>query len=47
MAKTLAQTWLELLKKCVEIEGDFKIRVGMMNPMYLKDMINDSDSMLF
>ena len=32
----------ELLKKCVEIEKeDFKIRVGMMNPMYLKDMIND------
>jgi threonylcarbamoyladenosine tRNA methylthiotransferase CDKAL1 len=32
---------VELLKKCVEIEGDFKIRVGMMNPMYLKNMIND------
>ena len=31
----------ELLKKCVEIEWDFKIRVGMMNPMYLKNMIND------
>ncbi len=33
---------VELLKKCSEIEKeDFKIRVGMMNPMYLKDMIND------
>ena len=32
---------VELLKKCVEIEWDFKIRVGMMNPMYLKNMIND------
>lgn len=37
---------VELLKKCDEIEEekeeneDFKIRVGMMNPMYLKDMIN-------
>jgi len=32
---------VELLKRCVEIEGDFKIRVGMINPMYLRDMIPD------
>jgi threonylcarbamoyladenosine tRNA methylthiotransferase CDKAL1 len=31
----------ELLKRCVEIEGEFKIRVGMINPMYLRDMITD------
>jgi MiaB-like tRNA modifying enzyme len=32
---------VELLKRCDEIEGDFMIRVGMMNPMYLKDKVKD------
>lgn len=33
---------VELLRKCVEIDNrDFKIRVGMMNPMYIKNMIYD------
>jgi MiaB-like tRNA modifying enzyme len=32
---------VELLRKCDEIEEDYKIRVGMMNPMYLKVTIKD------
>jgi tRNA A37 methylthiotransferase MiaB len=34
---------VELLEKCIEIEDDieYKIRVGMMNPMYLRNMIDD------
>jgi threonylcarbamoyladenosine tRNA methylthiotransferase CDKAL1 len=31
---------VELLKACCSIEGDFKIRLGMMNPMYLPEMRN-------
>ncbi|MFZ0554853.1 MAG: tRNA (N(6)-L-threonylcarbamoyladenosine(37)-C(2))-methylthiotransferase [Nitrososphaeraceae archaeon] len=34
----------ELLKKCKSIAGDFRIRIGMMNPMYmrsLKEGLND------
>ena len=31
---------VELLKACCSIEGDFKIRLGMMNPMYLPEMLN-------
>jgi threonylcarbamoyladenosine tRNA methylthiotransferase CDKAL1 len=30
---------VELLKACCCIKGDFKIRVGMMNPMYLPGML--------
>ena len=30
-----------LLRSCEKIEQDFKIRLGMMNPMYLNRMIND------
>ena len=29
---------VELLKACCSIEGDFKIRLGMMNPMYMPGM---------
>jgi MiaB-like tRNA modifying enzyme len=34
---------VELLEKCIEIDdnNDYKIRVGMMNPMYLRNMIDD------
>jgi MiaB-like tRNA modifying enzyme len=32
---------VELLKRCNEIDAEFKIRVGMMNPMYLNDMVKD------
>lgn len=28
----------KLLRSCCEVEGDFKIRVGMMNPMYVPHM---------
>jgi threonylcarbamoyladenosine tRNA methylthiotransferase CDKAL1 len=31
---------VELLKTCCSIQGDFKIRLGMMNPMYLPEMLN-------
>ncbi|MDQ4072849.1 MAG: tRNA (N(6)-L-threonylcarbamoyladenosine(37)-C(2))-methylthiotransferase [Thermoproteota archaeon] len=31
---------VELLKKCEQISGNFWIRLGMMNPMYIKNMIN-------
>jgi threonylcarbamoyladenosine tRNA methylthiotransferase CDKAL1 len=30
---------VELLKACCSIEGNFKIRLGMMNPMYLPGML--------
>lgn len=31
---------VELLKECCSIEGSFKIRVGMMNPMYLPAILD-------
>ncbi len=31
---------VELLKKCEQINGNFWIRLGMMNPMYIKNMVN-------
>ncbi len=32
---------IELLKACCAIEGDFKIRLGMMNPMYMPEMLEE------
>lgn len=29
---------VELLESCISIEGEYKIRIGMMNPMFLRDM---------
>jgi threonylcarbamoyladenosine tRNA methylthiotransferase CDKAL1 len=29
---------VELLESCIKIEGEYKIRIGMMNPMFLRDM---------
>jgi threonylcarbamoyladenosine tRNA methylthiotransferase CDKAL1 len=31
----------ELLRKCCKIPGDFKIRVGMMNPMYIPRLLRE------
>jgi threonylcarbamoyladenosine tRNA methylthiotransferase CDKAL1 len=31
---------VELLNACCSLEGDFKIRVGMMNPMYMPGMLD-------
>jgi MiaB-like tRNA modifying enzyme len=31
----------ELLKACCSIEGDFRIRLGMMNPMYVPEMLEE------
>lgn len=30
----------ELLESCCEIEGDFRIRVGMLNPQYMPEMLD-------
>jgi len=31
---------VELLNACCSVEGDFKIRLGMMNPMYMPEMLD-------
>jgi threonylcarbamoyladenosine tRNA methylthiotransferase CDKAL1 len=38
---------VELLKTCCSIEGSFKIRVGMMNPMYLPAIIDRMVSLFY
>jgi MiaB-like tRNA modifying enzyme len=38
--KDMGSDLVELLKACCSIEGDFKIRLGMMNPMYLPKMVS-------
>ena len=32
---------VELLKLCVQVEGNYKLRIGMMNPMYLSSILCD------
>ncbi|HEX5186989.1 MAG TPA: tRNA (N(6)-L-threonylcarbamoyladenosine(37)-C(2))-methylthiotransferase [Nitrososphaeraceae archaeon] len=32
---------VELLKLCVQVEGNYKLRIGMMNPMYLPSILCD------
>src|SRR5918995_1059951 len=39
--KDINSNLVELLKLCTEIEGDYKIRVGMLNPMYLSEILYD------
>jgi threonylcarbamoyladenosine tRNA methylthiotransferase CDKAL1 len=29
---------IELLESCISVEGEYKIRIGMMNPMFLREM---------
>ena len=36
----------DLLQECVSIHGDFRIRIGMMNPMYLHAMIGKLERIL-
>jgi MiaB-like tRNA modifying enzyme len=38
--KDMGTDLVELLRACCSIEGDFKIRLGMMNPMYLPGMLD-------
>jgi threonylcarbamoyladenosine tRNA methylthiotransferase CDKAL1 len=38
---------IELLKACCSIEGNFKIRLGMMNPMYLRGMMDRMVSLFY
>jgi threonylcarbamoyladenosine tRNA methylthiotransferase CDKAL1 len=38
--KDMGTNLVELLKACCSIEGSFKIRLGMMNPMYLPGMLD-------
>lgn len=38
--KDMGTDLVELLRACCSIEGDFKIRLGMMNPMYVPDMLD-------
>lgn len=39
--KDIGSDLVELLTSCCKISGNYKIRVGMMNPMYLPGMIDD------
>jgi threonylcarbamoyladenosine tRNA methylthiotransferase CDKAL1 len=39
--KDIGSNLVHLLRSCRVIEGDYKIRVGMMNPLYLTFMIKD------
>jgi MiaB-like tRNA modifying enzyme len=39
--KDIGSDLVNLLRSCCAIEGDYKIRVGMMNPMYLPGMLKE------
>jgi threonylcarbamoyladenosine tRNA methylthiotransferase CDKAL1 len=39
--KDIGSDLVHLLRSCCLLEGDYKIRVGMMNPMYLPCMLKD------
>ncbi|HET7149537.1 MAG TPA: tRNA (N(6)-L-threonylcarbamoyladenosine(37)-C(2))-methylthiotransferase [Candidatus Nitrosopolaris sp.] len=36
--RDIGSNLIELLESCIRVNGDYKIRVGMMNPMFLTDM---------
>jgi MiaB-like tRNA modifying enzyme len=39
--KDIKSNLVELLKLCTQVEGNYKIRVGMLNPMYLSEILYD------
>ena len=39
--KDINSNLVELLKLCSELEGNYKLRIGMMNPMYLSEILYD------
>jgi MiaB-like tRNA modifying enzyme len=39
--KDINSNLVELLKLCVQVDGNYKLRIGMMNPMYLSDILYD------
>jgi threonylcarbamoyladenosine tRNA methylthiotransferase CDKAL1 len=39
--KDINSNLVELLKLCTQIEGNYKLRVGMLNPMYLSEILDD------
>jgi threonylcarbamoyladenosine tRNA methylthiotransferase CDKAL1 len=39
--KDINSNLVELIKLCTELEGNYKLRIGMMNPMYLPDILHD------
>ncbi|HET9806581.1 MAG TPA: tRNA (N(6)-L-threonylcarbamoyladenosine(37)-C(2))-methylthiotransferase [Nitrososphaeraceae archaeon] len=39
--KDINSNLIDLLKLCSELEGNYKLRIGMMNPMYLSEILYD------
>src|ERR671910_2114233 len=39
--KDINSNLVELLELCTELEGNYKLRIGMMNPMYLSEILYD------
>ena len=39
--KDIKSNLVELLKLCTKIEGNYKLRIGMLNPMYLSEILYD------
>lgn len=39
--KDIGKNLIDLLEEIVKIKGDFKIRIGMMNPKYVKEFLDD------
>ena len=39
--KDINSNLVELLKLCTQLEGNYKLRVGMLNPMYLSEILHD------
>ena len=39
--KDINSNLVELLKLCTQLEGNYKLRIGMLNPMYLSEILYD------